>query len=182
MTGYPHNPKKAKELLAAAGYPNGFKTTMNFYQLQPIYVDEMVVYQRQLKEVGIDATLNGVQRPRFSEMASLGKGWDGIVRIQGYSKPDVLAYLAQIAAGIEFSEINRPQEFLDLYAKASAAPDQVTKRKLTQELMAMATDKYCLVSYLYMQPMPLMKTKRLHDDLFGVVPNRYLSPKAWLSD
>jgi peptide/nickel transport system substrate-binding protein len=182
VVGYPHNPKKAKELLAAAGYPNGFKTTLHFYSLQPSYTDEMTVFQRQLKEVGIDATIDPLQRPKYSEMASQGKGWDGVVRTQGASKPDTLAYLAQIAGGTEFSEMLRPQDFVDLYSRATSTPDFAAKKKLGQELMAMATDKYCLMTYLFLQPTPFTKSKKVHDDLYGVVPNRYISPKAWLSE
>lgn len=182
VVGYPYNPKRAKELLAAAGYPNGFKTTLHFYNLSAGYIDEMTVFQRQLKDVGIEAVLDPLQRPKYSEMASQGKGWAGVVRTQGASKPDTLAFLAQIAGGTEFSEINRPQEFVDLYARATSAPDFATKKKLGQELMAMAADKHCLVTYLFLQPTPFTKSKKLHDDMYGVLPNRYISPKAWLSE
>jgi hypothetical protein len=48
--------------------------------------------------------------------------------------------------------------------------------------MASWTDKYCLSSFIPIEPMPVAKSKRVHDDLYGVVPNRYISPKAWLSE
>jgi ABC-type transport system substrate-binding protein len=182
VVGYPYNPKKAKELLAAAGYPNGFKTTLHFYNLSAGYIDEMTVFQRQLKQVGIDATLDPLQRPKYSEMASQGKGWDGVVRTQGASKPDTLAYLSQIAGGTEYSEMIRPPDFVELYQRAVSTPDFATKKKLAQELMAMATDKYCLMTYIFLQPTPFTKSKKVHDDMYGILPNRYISPKAWLSE
>jgi len=184
VKGYPYNPAKARELLAAAGYPNGFKLNVYFYNLSPVIMDEMTVIQRQLKDVGVEVSLNGVQRPRFAEMASLGKGWDGMIRMQAFSRPDTLAQIMGFASkgANEFSEVIRPPELLELYAKASAAPDMATKKKLTQDLMAMWTDKYCLSTFLTFEPNPIGKSKKLHDDLFGVVPNRYLSPKAWLSE
>jgi peptide/nickel transport system substrate-binding protein len=184
VKGYPYNPTKAKQLLTAAGFPNGFKTTMHFYNLSPVIMDEMTVVQRQLKDVGIDATLDGVQRPRFAEMASLGKGWEGMIRMQAFSRPDTLAQIMGFASkgANEFSEVIRPAEILDLFEKASAAPDLATKKKLTQDLMVMWTDKYCLSTFLTFEPNPIGKSKKLHDDLFGVVPNRYLSSKAWLSE
>jgi peptide/nickel transport system substrate-binding protein len=182
VVGYPYNPAKAKQLLAAAGYPKGFKTTMHYYAFVPMYTDEMTVIQRYLKQVGIDAALDPVQRPRYGEMASLGKGWDGIVRTSAFTKPDVLATIIGTASkdGNEFSEILRPKDYVDLYERAIAAPDTATKIKLTQELMKMAVDKYCLMSVLSIQSTAIAKSKKLHDDGFGVTPNRYLSPKAWL--
>ena len=182
VKGYPYNPKKAKELLKAAGYPNGFQTTMHYFALMPVYTEEMTAIQGYLKAVGIEATLDGVQRPRFAEMASLGKGWDGIVRMQGFWKPDTLAQIVGWITGNEFSEVLRMPEITDLYKRASEAPDQATKKKLTQQIMALWTDKYCLSTVLTIAVNPIGKSKKLHDDLYGVVPNRYLSPKAWLEE
>ena len=51
-----YDPKKAKQLLAEAGYPNGFKITIH---VMPAMVDRdaMVAVQRFLEEVGIDVEL-----------------------------------------------------------------------------------------------------------------------------
>lgn len=182
VVGYPYNPQKAKDLLAQAGYPNGFKTSAHFYNLTPIYIDEMSAIQLQLKAVGIDVTLDPLQRPKFAEMASLGKGWDGIARMQGYSSPDPLLKYAGVVAGQEFAGVYLPPEFTALYTQATSAPDFATKQKLVYQLMTLATDKYCIATHLYLQPAPIFKSKRIHDDLFGVIPFRWLSPKTWLSD
>ncbi len=69
---------------------------------------------------------------------------------------------------------------IDLYEQAP--PDFATKKKLTRELMQAWTDKYCLSTFLPFEPLPIGKSKKLHDDLCGVVPNRHLSPKAWLTE
>ena len=87
---------------------------------------------------------------------------------------------AGVAAGQEFAGAYLPPEFTALYNKATAAPDFETKKRLVHELMKMATDEYCIATHLYVQTSPFFKSRKLHDDLFGDVPFRYLSPMTWL--
>ncbi len=58
---YPHDPAKAKELLAEAGYPNGFDMTITVPSNYQPHVDTAQVIVEQLKEVGINATLDPVE-------------------------------------------------------------------------------------------------------------------------
>ena len=54
--GYDYNVAKAKELLAQAGYPNGFKAKI-WTNDNGIRRDTAVILQDQLKQIGIDATI-----------------------------------------------------------------------------------------------------------------------------
>ncbi len=53
---YDYDPKKAKELLAEAGYPNGFEVTLDTYA-SPTYTPVVTILQSQLAKVGIKANL-----------------------------------------------------------------------------------------------------------------------------
>jgi ABC-type transport system substrate-binding protein len=52
-----YDPAKAKQLLADAGYPNGFDTTFNIFP-PASNANEPLLMQSQLKEVGINVTLD----------------------------------------------------------------------------------------------------------------------------
>jgi ABC-type transport system substrate-binding protein len=77
VTGYPYDPDKAKELLAAAGYPDGFKTDLwvmpvsRGYYPTPDKVAEAV--QADLAAVGIEAELVTYEWGTYLEKTRAGE-------------------------------------------------------------------------------------------------------------
>jgi peptide/nickel transport system substrate-binding protein len=62
---YTYNPDKAKQLLADAGYPDGFKCTMYCWNL-PIYTDQLQVVKSMWADIGVDLTLKPVDYATIS--------------------------------------------------------------------------------------------------------------------
>jgi len=58
---YPHDTEKAKELLKEAGYPDGFSMTITVPSNYQPHIDTAEVIVEQLKEVGIQATIQLVE-------------------------------------------------------------------------------------------------------------------------
>jgi peptide/nickel transport system substrate-binding protein len=77
VTGYPYDPDKAKELLAAAGYPDGFETTLwvmpvsRGYYPTPDKVGEAI--QADLAAVGIEAEIVTYEWGTYLEKAREGE-------------------------------------------------------------------------------------------------------------
>ncbi len=82
---YPYNPERARELLAEAGYPNGF--TINFELPEPYAIERRAgeVIAQQLFEVGIEVNLSVVEWGTWIERIFLGKDYD--MTIIGHSEP-----------------------------------------------------------------------------------------------
>ncbi|MFE5038450.1 ABC transporter substrate-binding protein [Streptomyces sp. NPDC056683] len=66
---YSYDPKKAKELLAEAGYPNGFSVTIPDFSA--IFPQEQAALTQSLKDIGIKVTLDSLPTDQiFSAMLS----------------------------------------------------------------------------------------------------------------
>lgn len=86
---YKFDIKAAKNLLAEAGYPNGFKTTIwamsnaRPYMSQPLKIAEAI--QSNLKEIGIDVKIESYEWATYLDKASKGEhdmmlmGWTGVM-------------------------------------------------------------------------------------------------------
>jgi peptide/nickel transport system substrate-binding protein len=76
MPGY-RQPKdqdltQAKQMLAAAGYANGFKTSILFPKTVAVVPEDSEVLQSQLKKIGIDADLIGADNPTYVSRRTKG--------------------------------------------------------------------------------------------------------------
>jgi len=79
---FEYNPEKAKQLLAEAGYPNGFKTNMVTSNLAPV-IDLMSMVVGYWEEVGVDCEMKPIEYAayystmmgkKFDQMIYFGKG------------------------------------------------------------------------------------------------------------
>ena len=87
LTPYDYNPEKARQLLARAGYPNGFKTELWYMSAaRPYYPEPKVmgeVLQAMLAEAGIEVELKAVDWGSYLERVGKGEhqlalgGWVG---------------------------------------------------------------------------------------------------------
>ena len=64
--------KKAKQLLAEAGYPNGFDVKFLQYQY-PKHLDLATAIIGQLKEIGVNGTINLIDRAPYAKMMKNGE-------------------------------------------------------------------------------------------------------------
>jgi ABC-type transport system substrate-binding protein len=89
--GYEYDPEKAKALLAEAGHPDGFETTIECIAVEP-QPKICESFQQDLAKIGIKLTINTLAAPNVIEDAGNGKTpltWSGgLAWTQDYPDPD----------------------------------------------------------------------------------------------
>ncbi len=91
---YEYNPEKAKELLAAAGYPDGFEFTITVPSNMQQHVDTAQVIVEQLKKIGVTAKINQVEWATWLEETYRGRNYEGTIvsfDAHGVAASDMLA-------------------------------------------------------------------------------------------
>ncbi|MDD1753496.1 MAG: ABC transporter substrate-binding protein [Methanotrichaceae archaeon] len=184
VLGYPYNPPKAKQLLAEAGYPNGFKTKI-LYRTSPEQNLLFTAVQGYFKAVGIDAELDPAQIGRYNQTSQQGGKWEGLVQGGWWPYSDLAAGLATrfSAEGKYFTQYKLiPEDYDKAVKNAITAPDFETKQKWVQEAMKLMIDKYCLKIILYSPSAAVVSQPYLHNHGFFETPNSGLwTPEdAWL--
>ncbi len=146
IVGYAYDVAKAKELLAAAGFPNGFKTELwamtgpRPYMPDPLKVAEAI--QSDLTAVGVDATLKTLEWGTYLDQVQGGKapmcllGWTG-----DNGDPDNFLYVLLGKSSTRLPAQNvafyRSDEVDALLRKAQEEPDVVKRTALYEEAQAL---------------------------------------------
>jgi len=147
---YEYNPKKAKELLAEAGYPNGFKAKMQYYTSaygSLASMEEGVLMTKEfLRAVGIDVELVKMELAAQNKIRSDGTWddllWDSIsVGGPGYDDMVYWTYHSSASPALSYDRLNDPalDKMLEEQRKLKVgAPEHV---KAAQDIFKYLADK-----------------------------------------
>jgi peptide/nickel transport system substrate-binding protein len=142
VKGFPYDPEKAKQLLAEAGYPNGFKTKITTDQAREKI---MTAVQSYLAKVGIDAQVVTVDSAKWTALTN--DKWDGMIMFFRAMAPSVLTTLNRVIskdATLYAKNMIHPDKVEQLLAEARRAPDVETSKKPLIELQKTISEEYTL--------------------------------------
>ncbi len=167
VKGYPYDPAKAKELLAEAGYPNGFDTTITTLATTATK-DAVTIIKEQLAEVGINVEINTLEMASYVIELT---GWkSGMLLHPSGSSPCIPTQLASMfcqglsGTVLGLSSMIRPDSVdQNLRGAISATNDEEQLRLLSQAQVDMV-DTYCMYKPVAEVPMVFVKSPKLHDD------------------
>ncbi|MCA9837264.1 MAG: ABC transporter substrate-binding protein [Trueperaceae bacterium] len=156
LNPYPYDPEKAKELLAEAGYPDGF--SIKFELPEPYNIERRAgeVIAQQLAEVGITVDLSVVEWGTWIQRIFLGGDYD--MTIIGHSEPrDINIY----ANPDYYYKYDNP-EIGELLKAAELEPDQDKQIAIYQDIAKIIADD--AVNVWVMSPFALWAAK---SDVYG---------------
>lgn len=162
QTAYAYNPAEARRLLAQAGFPHGFTTTLWYMTLPRPYVPEpqrvAEAIQADLRAVGISASLQGFEWGQFLDRTERGdhelalSGWTG-----DNGDPDNFLYAildkdSAIPPGAQNVCFWKNDDFHALMIAAQNTNDRTQRAKFYSEALQIVHDQAPLVPLVHTGP------------------------------
>ncbi len=126
------NVEKAKELLADAGFPDGFDLEITIPSNYPFHMQTGEVIVEQLKEIGINATIKGMENSSWLDEVYNGRQCD--------MTPGYLLNRFQTDSSKNFINFHS-DEYDEVYQKAQAALDLEEKAQHYATLQQILADQ-----------------------------------------
>jgi peptide/nickel transport system substrate-binding protein len=149
---------KAKQLLADAGYPNGFSTTILSWSQYSFLSNAAVVVQDQLKQIGITADINLEENAAYIK-DYLDNNFDlTVTGTSAYVDPNDI-YLRNFGTGQPSNAVRYSNPQADaLIAQGVATTDQAKRKQIYQQLQQLLLDDVPWVNLYIANQFEAMKT------------------------
>jgi peptide/nickel transport system substrate-binding protein len=175
----PYDPAKAKQLLAEAGFPDGFETSI---MVRPAEQDIAAIIQADLKAVGIDAKLDVRDPAAFGAIFYAGKEWDALAVAMGGIDADYLTGILRHFGPtpmLMIAGLSKSPEFMALCDKALQEYDYEGKVAISQQLVRQAGEDAMVVP-LFRTVNTCVYQKNVHTDYILIHDNHYFSYLDWI--
>lgn len=138
---YPHSVEKAKELLAQAGYPDGFDMTISVPNNYQPHMDTAEVVAEQLREAGINVTIQPVEWSTWLDTIYNGRQFQATLVGVDAANMTARAMLERFTSdyGKNFINYNNPA-YDALFQKAINAQDEAEQTDLYKQMETMLAD------------------------------------------
>lgn len=185
LEGYPYNPAKARELLAEAGYEDGFEFTLRTYSAprsyNPVGARLATAVQQYLSQVGIDAEIEQLEWGTYIEEGKAGRhtaaffGW-----IADNGDPD--NFLNVFFNSANRGSTNRAfyvnQRVDQLLADAQQITDEAAREEIYKEVQQIIVED---APFVFLNHMKMQIPVRTNVENYVLYPtsNKYFH-KVWL--
>jgi peptide/nickel transport system substrate-binding protein len=179
---YYYDLDKAKELMAASNYADGFDTTI--YMRDITYEDAILVIQQNIKAIGVNADI--VVMTDAEQAAQAVEGWHNSIRhllgpTSAEREPSVTSLTYYTEGNIYNASCMLPDDIIALLEEARGEADMEKRKELCQEAERLAMDEYCLWWNFVMVPFCVPKQSYVRDDNLRFFVGHYWTPeKVWL--
>lgn len=147
FTGPKGDPAKAKELLAQAGYPNGFSTSMTIASSFPNLMAMAPIIQQDLQKIGIKAKIGSVEIPRYWDEVWGTSNFDitTMYWVSPLVDPDDFLYnnyRSKMPINVQKYANPRMDSLLE---QAKSTPDQAERKQLYAEIQRLSMEDMPIV-------------------------------------
>ena len=160
---YEYNPEKAKQLLAEAGYPNGFDMSIAVISSYQPHMDTAEVVVEQLRAIGVNAEVVPMDEATWADQVYKNRQFQATINGLAAKNTTASDMLARFVStnGKNFVNYNN-SEYDALYAQAQACTDDAQQTAIYKQLETMLTET---AANLYLQD--LANLVAIRSDLTG---------------
>ena len=149
---YNQNLDKARELLAEAGYPDGFTFTISVSSTHQQHIETAEVLKEELAKIGVTANIQQLEWNTWLSDVYSGHQFEGTVIGLDASTMSPTSLLARFASDSPVNFVSFKSDAYDqTYAKARAATDEAEKTELYKDCERILSNECAAV---YIQDLP----------------------------